>query len=200
MFGQICFYYVHDIYIYVHIFFKLKRQCIRDCLHYPVTDNNGGKQVMQMKRVCMCILSILPVAGMLVAGCLSAASEMTETDVLEVILEQSDIDSRDYKLGIYDCNEFSDDLEAELLEYDYRVGQASILSNNTSDIGHRFLWINIGNTILFIEPQTDKLYGAEELYGAYGAKFRFNKLLLYNFNNETLCFYVDNIGDVNELV
>lgn len=84
--------------------------------------------------------------------------------------------------------------------YNYNVGQASILSNNTSDIGHRFLWIVIEDRILFIEPQTDDLYRVEELEAVYGSQFRFDKLLLYNFNNDTLCYYLDNVASVDELV
>jgi len=55
-------------------------------------------------------LGILPIIG-IALSCFGAATSTHDTDGLKDFLEQSDIDFREYEFEVYDCNEFSDDLE-----------------------------------------------------------------------------------------
>jgi len=74
------------------------------------------------------------------------------------------------------------------------------LSNNTSDIGHRFLWIIMEDKILFIEPQIDEIYRVDELYDILELNSSSTNYSYITLATDTLCYYLDDVDDVNELI
>jgi hypothetical protein len=101
---------------------------------------------------------------------------------IQLFLDTNSIDAQEFYEGYHDCREFSTELKFALQERGYKCGYAVLRptpdlrktigdSNESRFSLHRIVWVEINNEILFIEPQSDRIFTYEELSSNFKKRY-----------------------------
>ena len=115
-----------------------------------------------MKRLVALILLMCIIAGALVSCVPKQETVMidelrgfTSVGQLEAWLAADDTDEQIYVEETHDCDDFAIDLQKAGIADGYLINLEFIV---TEDVGHVCNAVIIGNSVWFIEPQTDEVW------------------------------------------
>jgi hypothetical protein len=111
---------------------------------------------------------------------------------LKLFLINNDISNKKYNKTDYNCVKFTEDLMYDLEKSNFTTGYSSVLPNDVTKFGHRFVWVLIDNKILFIEPQTDEILDIYDIKERYeNTIYSVDRIVIYKYKLTPVGFYFD---------